>query len=201
MDEWGVFNGRQLSCSRCCVLLEMLWCRHTSARILKKKKKKSCNVKKNNQWGRQIFFSDCVFYDCKWGTAVFFWGGTDIFTFLYLNSFFVTHCEVGRDAQREACHQLSLMFATWHILYYYIGFVFILSWKAAVAHQSNKTVLLNDKDRILQKRWIKRTFSQALLVCFSDHCWEGTVLCTQKLNRVKRTREFCIMWRIHGWIG
>lgn len=56
----------------------------------------------------------------------FFWvGGADIFTFLYLNSFFVTRCEVGRNAQQEACHQLSLMFATWHILCYYTGFVFI----------------------------------------------------------------------------
>lgn len=59
----------------------------------------------------------------------FFWveGGAYIFTFPYLNSFFVTCCEVGCDVQWEACHQLTLMFATWHILCYYTRFVFICS--------------------------------------------------------------------------
>lgn len=42
-------------------------------------------------------------------------GGEDVFTFLYLKSFLVTRCEVGRDAQREACRQLLLMFGNRHI--------------------------------------------------------------------------------------
>lgn len=95
-----------------------------------------------------------------------FGGGTYIFAFLYLNSFFMTRCEMGRDAQREACHQLPLMFATWHILCYYIGFVFIFSWKVAVAHQSNKTVLLNNKDSILQKKVYKKNIFSSFIGLF-----------------------------------
>lgn len=100
--------------------------------------KLQCEEKQSeqNEGSRFFYFSDFVFYDCKWGTArFFFWGCRRHF---YIPSselvFFVTRCEVGRDAQREACHQLSLMFATWHIWGHYTGFVFILPWNVSVAH-------------------------------------------------------------------
>lgn len=123
------FNGRQLSC-RCGALPGMRGRSHASARIWEKRKLQ-CEEKQSGQnEGGRFFFLNCVFYDCKWGAARFFvflvgGGGADTFTFLFLNSFFVTCCEVGRAARREARHQLALMFATWHILCYYTGFVFI----------------------------------------------------------------------------
>lgn len=103
--------------------------------------KKSCNVKEKlseqNKGGRFFFLTvneaQLGFFSVEEG------GGTDIFTSFYLSSFFVSsRCEVGQDAQRGACHQLSLMFATWHILCYYIRCVFIFPLKKFLWHISPK---------------------------------------------------------------